>query len=354
MLPEFWQTISQLNSTGMKEVGQEKLFYRLTALWAFSESYLGGILHGLHLPVTGILLGSFSIICINTIFHFTQKPKLILKATVLVILVKFSLSPHSPPPAYVAVAFQGILSFWLFWMFQKAKWVPFVLAPIALMESAIQRFLMLWIWFGKSGMAAFQEFLQGLENQFELTVLPLFYIFLLIYGLAHLVAGLAVAILISRIKQLNPMNANMQKLLSSNNTNSQHSILNRKTRRYSSFFSIALALFVVMVSLMYLFPTQFPGWDENKVIKLTVRLIFIFALWWLLIVPLFQILIQKAFFTAKNKYLIEIQAVTFLLPEMNDIIMNAWRNASSSSGFQKIPLFMTSVFAQCIFYKNIE
>ena len=32
--------------------------HRLIAVWALAEGFLGGILHGLHLPVTGLVVGS--------------------------------------------------------------------------------------------------------------------------------------------------------------------------------------------------------------------------------------------------------------------------------------------------------
>lgn len=338
----------------MEEVAKEKLFFRLTALWAFAESYLGGILHGLHLPVTGLILGSFSIICISTIYRFTQKTSLILKATLLVLLVKFSLSPQSPPPAYVAVAFQGILSFCLFGLFQQAKWLPFLLAPLILAESAIQRFLILWIWFGKSGFDAFHEFLQGFGNQYGLTVFPFLGILFIIYGGAHLLAGISVAFLIQRINNLNTNEKNWASGVPYQNQNSNHLISDGKSFRFFSFFSISVALLVFIVLVMYLFPDQFPGWNNNKMILLTVRLILIFGLWWLAIIPIFHFLFQKYFTTSKNKYLAEFQEVIHLFPEMKDIVMNAWGIASSFPFYQRLPQFIVTVFTQCIYQKTIE
>lgn len=46
---------------------------RLTALWAFSESGLGGVVHALKIPFTGIMLGGFAVIIITLIAYFSEK-----------------------------------------------------------------------------------------------------------------------------------------------------------------------------------------------------------------------------------------------------------------------------------------
>ena len=40
---------------------------RLTALWAFTESGLGGIMHALQIPFTGLLVGGMAVIMISLI-----------------------------------------------------------------------------------------------------------------------------------------------------------------------------------------------------------------------------------------------------------------------------------------------
>ena len=38
----------------------KQVYYRLIALWIFCEAVLGGIIHGLKLPVSGLIVGSCS------------------------------------------------------------------------------------------------------------------------------------------------------------------------------------------------------------------------------------------------------------------------------------------------------
>src|SRR5688572_2381352 len=85
-----------------------QLQHRLIAVWALAEGTLGGILHGLHIPVTGLVVGSISVCCLALLARVKQRRGDLLKATMLVLTIKAMLSPHSPPAAYLAVFSQGL------------------------------------------------------------------------------------------------------------------------------------------------------------------------------------------------------------------------------------------------------
>ncbi len=58
-------------SVNQSSIEQRQLaVQRLTALWAFSESGLGGILHALQMPFTGLLVGGMAILLISLIAFF--------------------------------------------------------------------------------------------------------------------------------------------------------------------------------------------------------------------------------------------------------------------------------------------
>ncbi|MCB0574936.1 MAG: hypothetical protein KDC61_10270, partial [Saprospiraceae bacterium] len=88
----------------MQEHNESDVILRLTALWAFSESALGGVMHALKIPFTGLLVGGFAVLSIGMIAHVShRRAGAVLRATMLVVLVKAVVSPHSPPTAYLAV-----------------------------------------------------------------------------------------------------------------------------------------------------------------------------------------------------------------------------------------------------------
>jgi len=141
----------------------------LTALWALSESGLGGIMHAFKIPFTGFFLGGFAIIIITLIAHYSSNRfTTIVQATVLVILVKATASPHSPPMAYIAVAFQGFIGALIFQMgFNKI--IAILFGGIALLESAIQKFLTATLLFGKSIWEALDGMVNGIAKDLSLS-----------------------------------------------------------------------------------------------------------------------------------------------------------------------------------------
>jgi hypothetical protein len=69
---------------------------RVTALWAFSEAALGGVLHALRIPFTGLFIGGAAVIFLSLIAHFSSRKTAIIQSTLVVILIKGIVSPYTP------------------------------------------------------------------------------------------------------------------------------------------------------------------------------------------------------------------------------------------------------------------
>ena len=143
----------------------------LLATWAAAEGYLGGILHALKLPVTGLLIGSVAVTVLARLARLTdRRPGDLLRATGAVAVVKALLSPHAPAMAYVAVGFQGLAAEALFAGSgprpHRARAVA--LGALALAESAAQKLLVLTIWLGRGFWGAVDEFLADFATRFGL------------------------------------------------------------------------------------------------------------------------------------------------------------------------------------------
>lgn len=122
---------------------------RLTALWALNEAGLGGLIHALKIPFTGIVVGSTAVILITLIAFFAKrKSAALLKATVIVLLIKALASPHTPLPAYVAVAFQGLAGCLLFGFLPSARFAALLLGLLALWQGAVQKLLVMTLLYG--------------------------------------------------------------------------------------------------------------------------------------------------------------------------------------------------------------
>ena len=171
----------------------KQLYYRLVALWIFCEAVLGGIIHGLKLPVSGLIVGSCSVICICLIACYVPLRNAILKATIIVAIFKLMLSPHSPPTAYIAVFFQGLIGQLLFSTNGFYKTSCILLGVIALAESALQRILVMTIVFGNDLWKAINDTINRLTGQPGATNYSL--LFGVGYLLLHIIAGFVVGLI---------------------------------------------------------------------------------------------------------------------------------------------------------------
>ncbi len=144
---------------------------RLTALWALSESGLGGMMFALKIPLTGFFVGGFAVIMLGLIAYFSNNSyKQIIQSTVIVLIVKAAVSPHSPPPAYLAVAFQGFIGALLFSTISSHKVAAILLGMISMAESAVQKIIVLTIIFGKQLWEAIDALFAQISKEFSITV----------------------------------------------------------------------------------------------------------------------------------------------------------------------------------------
>ncbi|NEN24587.1 hypothetical protein G3O08_13850 [Cryomorpha ignava] len=179
------------------------LIPKTTALWAFSESGLGGIFHALKVPFSGIALGGISVILVTFLaYKSNQKWKTIVQAMLLVLMLKAMISPHSPVMAYVAVSFQGLLGAAIYQVFGVNKVSAMAFGSIALFESAFQKVFTLTIIFGMQLWDAFYTFFDALTVKFGsdfLSDLPV--IILTAYGLLYAIAGIFAGIFAVKLPQ---------------------------------------------------------------------------------------------------------------------------------------------------------
>ena len=126
----------------------KQIYYRLIALWVLCEAVLGGMMHAVKIPFAGIVVSSAAVICISLIAYYVPVKGAILKATIIVAIFKLMLSPHTPPTAYVAVFFQGLMGQILFFNLRFFRLSCILLAVLALVESPIQRIIVVTVLYG--------------------------------------------------------------------------------------------------------------------------------------------------------------------------------------------------------------
>lgn len=174
--------------------GQRQAVTRLTALWALNECGLGGLMFALHIPLTGIFVGGFAVVLIGLIAWYSRfSYKSLVRATVLVLIVKATVSPHAPPPAYLAVAFQGLLGALLYSSIRNFTIASLLLAVLALAESALQKIIVLTLIYGSSLWHALNKLFESIVRDLSLPASVTFsYLVIGLYVLVHMLWGLLV------------------------------------------------------------------------------------------------------------------------------------------------------------------
>ncbi|MCU0437624.1 MAG: hypothetical protein MUC49_06885 [Raineya sp.] len=169
--------------------------YRIVALWAFVECSLGGLAHALKLPFTGIYVGGGSIFCIVLLARFAGVQH-ILPALATVLSLKFALNPHSPIGAYLAVAFQGIAGYLLFRFSPFHGFNTIFLGFIGLLESALQKILVLTLLYGKAFYQVLDKIITETAKIFAFFNYPnsfhLFGFYVLLYACMGILIGILI------------------------------------------------------------------------------------------------------------------------------------------------------------------
>ena len=326
---------------------------RITALWAFSEAFLGGILHGLKIPFTGLVLAFIASLCITIIAMADKKAGVILKATLVVISVKFVLSPYTPPMAYVAVLIQGLAGEVFFLRRKFIKVAAFSLSLFSLLYSAFQFLITITILFGKRGWLALDEFLNNItrslmpSNQHYVVYLAIVYIGC--YIIAGIVAGILSIKIIQQIQSGETHTA--PHIISAgddiftikqNNPN--------KTSRNKWMMLIGAGSFLVLC-LTYLPAVHSKIIYQKKITLILSRGLLIVLSWTYLLSPILIKLMTAWANKFRNRNNVLFTEVIGLLPEIKNIIRYSWLQTGSSNRFSHFKKFISTAIWLTAFYE---
>jgi len=293
--------------------------FRLTALWALCESGLGGWMHALHLPFTGFVVGAFAIVIISLIAFFTKGSfRQLAQATLLVIAIKASVSPQSPPPAYIAVAFQGLVGGLLFSL------LPFRLACIllgilAMVESALQKLVIATLIFGNSLWGALNAFFAGIAKELHLPTGISFSLWLIGgYTFAYAAWGLILGLWMGKLpkqlaKDADDVLATVDPGMPADTAPERRS---NPARRVTG---IAATLLFVLV--VFFFGAESLG----KVLYVLLRTMAVLALLLFVVQPVFRWAVQR--FAQRQERRGNLQELMVYLPRLQLYIVPAYRYA---------------------------
>ena len=324
-----------MNSADLGGLDRARAVERLTALWALNEAGLGGLIHAMRVPFTGIVVGSTAVVLIALIGFFAErKAKAILKATVIVLLIKAAASPHTPLPAYASVAFQGLAGALLFGLLPSVRLGALVLGLLALWQGAVQKLLVMTILYGKSLWESVDAVGRWILEKMgtgsgELTPTGWFLLFYLgYYTIAGLITGWLAGALPSEIARALK---NPRSVPPPMPGESPEIVLPEPSRKHwwrRTPFKTGAVLVALLAVLLLLHPGQ-EGWLRG--IRVFARASIVLALWMLLVRPLGQALFRRFRRREQGAYGAEVARALEQLPALRQAAAAACRSAGNCS-----------------------
>ena len=339
----------------LSKVQKQVALQRLTALWAFTESGLGGIMHALQIPFTGLLVGGMAVIMISMIAKIGEHDyKQILKSALIVLIVKAMVSPHTPFPAYIAVSFQALLGYGLFRLFKVNFLSIILLSTIAMLESAIQKLLTLTLFFGKSLWVAMDSLVEFAASQFGFTATNGSYWIAGIYLLLYITGGFFIAWL--AIRTITSFYSSTTVLSFDALPVIDHNLIKAKMNsRKNNFKKIGIMIFLMLLlsAILYFFAKDTKqGW--LAVVKTTSWTLSAILIWYMLIGPLFTKAIQKFLHKKESRYSDEVLKTLSFLPVLKKLTAIVWKQSKLRNGKKRWAYFFSALIHATLTYSESQ
>lgn len=341
--------IKQNISKGKEEESTGIPVLKITGLWAFSESAFGGILHALTVPLRGLFISSAAVLFISLIALFSKDSKQILKSTVIVILIKAIVSPHSPLTAFLAVSIQGVLGFLLFSTKKFYKFSALLLGILVLFFSGIQKVIVLTILFGNTLWESLDIFIKQVSNELLNLSHPEInygYILISVYVLLHLAAGMFIGIYAGRL----PHKLNYYKniILPVLVNKYGEGIPKKEKQKKRKWFLRPTGIFIILLSAgTIILSYTSPELEKNSamsVIFMLIRALMITFIWYYLLAPYVKKLFQKFVVKRQSEYSKDLEEIISMFPQFKKIVNYCWKISSTKRGLKRIRYFLSTSF----------
>ena len=339
----------KMNAAQLSDEQRFLAVQRLTALWAFSESGMGGVLHALQVPFTGLIVGGAAIILITFISYFSSKPfSQLLHSLIIVLAVKATVSPHTPFPAYIAVSFQAFLGFVLFNLLHVNLLSILLLSVLAMIESAIQKILVLTFFFGKSIWKAADELVNFVTMQFSFFTSKGSLWIMSLYLFIYCMGGVFIALMTNRLIKRFSKEANTSFSIYPLNTNEPMQII--KKGRDKKLLNIVLVLISISI-ILFLFKANTQA-GLISVLRAFCWTLSAILIWYTIITPLLTKIIVWVLKKKQDQYSKQINATLSFLPILNQLTFQAWKASAVNKGWRRISIFLFTLINWSLVYSD--
>jgi len=336
--------------------------YRLTALWALSEAFLGGILHAFRIPFTGLVVGNVAVIIIILIASFSSSHGIIMRACLITIIIKALVSPHTPFTAHLAVLIQSLLGEIIFWN-RGYKYISSVLLGIiTAIFSSLQKVIFLTIVFGNNLWNSIDQFfifvIKEVFGQKDYTGnISISYWIIFLYIGIHLIVGFLTGIYGARLefriknKITKPGfdDEDLHKIISNVNNDSGK---NEKSKRKGFRLKLSKILFtfsIILLILSYIYKGE-GYFNPDSVLFMIGRSVLIMIIWIKFITPSISKLFRKKLIK-DNKYTRDVESIIKILPSLRAIVKYSWMKTKELSGLRRLSDFIVLTISILLTYE---
>lgn len=335
--------------------GTEKILWKLTALWGFSEAALGGLLHGLKIPFRGMFVASAAIVFISLIANYSDKKGAILRSTLIVIIIKGVVSPHTPVTAYLAVFLQGLLGELFFYSKSMFRTSAIFLGIFVMLTSVFQKIFILTLLFGETLWRSIDEFSVFIVKQFFVSEtnginFSISVLLISVYAAIHLTAGIFMGIIAGRLpSKINKVDRTNKILFDMLNSGSENLQQRNKSKEKKKWWRKKSGLALLIFSVLFVVTSYiFPEFGKNRVweiVIMLVRSVVIISLWYFVISPFLLKLINKYLRKKESQYSKEILQMIGLFPYFRKAVSASWKFSSSEKGIRRLNIFASELLA---------
>lgn len=324
---------------------------KFIALWAFSESVFGGILHAMKIPFTGLFLSGFAVVFLTQIANSVERKIDIIKSTITVIGIKALVSPNSPITAHFAVFIQGLFAFTFFGFLRNNSLSIVLLSLFSSIYSAFQKIFVTTILFGMTFWNSIDDFMKYVLKIFGINDFNYSFslILIIIYLLIHLFGAIFFAIITIRIPIWLEKNSPRFKdinefVMPDERINSQINFSKKRKKWYKKPSRVALLLFLITISLLTVFDSSLEKIKFIDVMVMIVRASLILFVWFKFILPFTSKIVLSLVKKYNSLKFQQVSESIDLFPLFKKIIAYSWKINSDKNGLYRIKNFFRDTF----------
>lgn len=316
---------------------------RLTAVWAFVECGIGGLMHSLKFPFTGLVVGGFAILVITLIAKISNNHlSEIFKSLAIVLIVKLSLSPQTPFTAYIAVVFQATIAYWIYFIGGVNKFSIVILSTICMLESALQKLIVLTIFFGQDLWTAIDKFIAAIAPSVHFLNNNASFYIVTTYLFIYCFGGVLIGFIISKTFTNNEIEYKKEISTSITPKSFEQS---KKSKNKKIIWAIIYMLIVCFYIFFY--NTQNAFTAILKYVFFTTTIIWF---WFYIFSPLALKIISKLLQSKKQKYQNQLNQIFDLLPHLKVLFLSVWKESKQFKGRKRVLFFTKNIIIHSIIF----